>query len=153
MNALSSKFPLAAAIVTAVSLPITCAHTIVIASHCVGLTLPGMIELPGSFSGMRSSPIPERGPLASQRTSLAILNSDVASVLSDPCRSTSASCDASAANLFGAELTAWPVRRDSTAAHASVANPAGALRPVPTAVPPSASSRTITSARAIAVAP
>jgi hypothetical protein len=31
----------------AVSLPITCTATIVIASDCVGLTLPGMIELPG----------------------------------------------------------------------------------------------------------
>ena len=48
------------------------------ASACVGLTLPGMIELPGSFSGMRSSPSPERGPEASRRTSLAILNSAVA---------------------------------------------------------------------------
>ena len=28
----------------------------VMASHCVGLTLPGMIEEPGSFSGMISSP-------------------------------------------------------------------------------------------------
>jgi hypothetical protein len=32
----------------------------VIASHCVGLTLPGMIEEPGSFSGRISSPRPER---------------------------------------------------------------------------------------------
>lgn len=29
----------------------TCAQTIVMASHCVGLTLPGMMEEPGSFSG------------------------------------------------------------------------------------------------------
>ena len=35
----------------ATSLPITWQHSIVIASHWVGLTLPGMIELPGSFSG------------------------------------------------------------------------------------------------------
>ena len=45
------------------------------ASACVGLTLPGMIELPGSFSGMRSSPRPERGPEASRRMSLAIFKS------------------------------------------------------------------------------
>ena len=51
---------------TATSLPITCAHSMVSASACVGFTLPGMIELPGSFSGMRSSPSPERGPEASQ---------------------------------------------------------------------------------------
>jgi hypothetical protein len=34
----------------------------VIASHCVGFTLPGMIEEPGSFSGRTISPRPERGP-------------------------------------------------------------------------------------------
>ena len=50
------------------------------ASACVGFTLPGMIELPGSFSGMVISPMPQRGPLESSRTSLAILMSDAASV-------------------------------------------------------------------------
>eukprot|EP00964_Phaeocystis_antarctica_P060635 scaffold36159_cov36-Phaeocystis_antarctica.AAC.1 len=39
----------------------TCAQTIVSASHCVGLTLPGMIDEPGSFSGSEISPRPERG--------------------------------------------------------------------------------------------
>jgi len=43
-------------------LPITCAQTIVIASHCVGFTLPGMIEEPGSFSGKLNSPKPDLGP-------------------------------------------------------------------------------------------
>ena len=43
------------------------------ASDCVGFTLPGMMELPGSFSGMVISPMPQRGPEASHRTSLAIL--------------------------------------------------------------------------------
>ena len=57
----------------ATSLPNTCAASIVTASLCVGLTLPGMIDEPGSFSGMLISPMPLRGPLASQRTSLAIL--------------------------------------------------------------------------------
>jgi hypothetical protein len=69
---------------TVTSLPRTCAHTIVIASHCVGLTLPGMIELPGSFSGIVSSPMPERGPLASQRMSLAIFVRLHARTLSPP---------------------------------------------------------------------
>ncbi len=32
------------------------------ASHCVGFTLPGMIEEPGSFSGMISSPKPAARP-------------------------------------------------------------------------------------------
>ena len=35
----------------------------VIASTWVGLTLPGMMLLPGSFSGSSSSPNPQRGPL------------------------------------------------------------------------------------------
>jgi len=61
-----------------------------------------MIELPGSFSGMISSPMPQRGPLASQRTSFAIFVRLHASVLSAPWSATSASCDASAWNLFGA---------------------------------------------------
>ena len=52
---------------------------------CVGFTLPGMIELPGSFSGMVISPRPERGPDASQRTSLAIFIEAAARVLSAPC--------------------------------------------------------------------
>src|SRR6516162_108681 len=37
------------------------------ASAWVGLTLPGMIEEPGSFSGRISSPKPERGPEPSRR--------------------------------------------------------------------------------------
>ena len=57
---------------TATSLPITCTATIVTASHCVGLTLPGMIDEPGSFSGIVISPIPQRGPEARWRTSFAI---------------------------------------------------------------------------------
>ena len=41
------------------------------ASHCVGLTLPGMMLLPGSFSGRLSSPRPQRGPLPRKRMSFA----------------------------------------------------------------------------------
>ena len=66
-------------------LPITWAQTMVSASDCVGLTLPGMIEEPGSFSGRLSSPRPERGPEPRKRMSLAILNSDTARVFSAPC--------------------------------------------------------------------
>lgn len=43
------------------------------ASTCVGLTLPGIIELPGSFAGITSSPIPQRGPDDRNRISFAIL--------------------------------------------------------------------------------
>ena len=70
---LSSNWPCEAAKVTAVWLPITCVATMVSASACVGFTLPGMIDEPGSFSGSESSPRPERGPDASRRISLAIL--------------------------------------------------------------------------------
>ena len=44
----SSKLPLAPPMLTAMSLPKTCAQAMVNASHCVGLTLPGPIELPGT---------------------------------------------------------------------------------------------------------
>ena len=65
---------------------------------------------------MRISPSPERGPEASQRTSLAILVSDAASVFSAPWAKTIASCAASASNLFGAETNGRPVRAASSAA-------------------------------------
>src|SRR5256885_10630684 len=65
----------------AASLPMTWTATMVTASACVGFTLPGMIEEPGSFSGRVSSPRPQRGPEASQRMSLAILKSEAASDL------------------------------------------------------------------------
>ena len=58
---------------TLASLPITCAATIIVASQITGLTLPGMIELPGCRSGSWSSASPVRGPEPSQRMSLAIL--------------------------------------------------------------------------------
>ena len=66
-------------------LPCTCTATMVMASHCVGFTLPGMIEEPGSFSGMRISARPQRGPEASQRMSLEIFISEPASVVMAPC--------------------------------------------------------------------
>src|SRR5260370_27747339 len=84
LKTLSSKFPCEPATAIAVSLPITWIHTIVIASLWVGLTLPGMIDEPGSFSGSVSSARPQRGPEPIQRMSLAIFISDTASVLSDP---------------------------------------------------------------------
>ena len=111
LKTLSSKLPEAPPREMATSLPITCAQSMVIASDWVGLTLPGMMELPGSFSGMVISPRPERGPDASQRTSLAILKSAAARPLSAPCACTSASLAASASNLLGAVTKGWPVRR------------------------------------------
>ena len=65
LKTFSSKWPWEPPMVTPTWLPMTCAHTMVRASHCVGLTLPGMILLPGSFSGRFNSPRPHLGPLPS----------------------------------------------------------------------------------------
>ena len=101
LQTLSSKLPSAPPKLIATSLPSTCAASITTASDCVGFTLPGMMELPGSFSGMRNSPSPARGPEASQRMSLAILNRLTASVLSAPCAWTSASLARQRLELVG----------------------------------------------------
>src|ERR1700687_1681026 len=101
LNTLSSKLPCDPANPTAAVAPWTCTQTIVIASHCVGFTLPGMIDDPGSFSGIDSSPRPQRGPEASQRISLAIFISDAARVFSAPEAKTISSWAESAANLLG----------------------------------------------------
>ena len=111
----------------------------VTASHWVGLTLPGMMELPGSLAGMSISARPQRGPEASQRTSLAIFMRLAARALSAPWAKVTASLLVSAWNLFGEVLKACPVRALRWSA-TQVSKPAGAFRPVPTAVPPSASS-------------
>ena len=144
----SSKLPCDAAIPTAASLPMTCTATMVTCSHWVGLTFPGMIELPGSFSGMSISFSPPLGPLESHLTSLAIFIISAASALTAPCRKTSASFEVSAWNLFSSLTNFSPVS-SVTAAAAASANPRGALRPVPTAVPPRASSLTGSSASRI----
>jgi hypothetical protein len=80
----------------------TWVQTITIASHCVGFTLPGMIELPGSLAGSRGSPMPARGPEASHRTSLAIFMRATARPRSPADAATTASRLPWAANLFGA---------------------------------------------------
>jgi hypothetical protein len=131
--------PDASPTVTATSLPKTCAQTMVSASACVGLTLPGMIEEPGSFSGIRISAMPVRGPEASHRTSLAIFINAAARVLIAPWAFRSASCAARASNLLGAETNGSFVSFAISAATFSP-KPAGEFSPVPTAVPPMASS-------------
>ena len=121
-------------------MPMTCTATMVTASHWVGLTLPGMMEEPGSFSGMKISPRPSRGPEASQRTSLAIFIMSAASAFSAPWAKTSSSLLVRAWNLLGAVTNRFPVRLETSSATCSP-KPFGAFSPVPTAVPPSASSR------------
>ncbi len=137
LKTLSSKCPLDPPTVTATWLPMTWAAAMVIASHCVGLTFPGMMEEPGSFSGRDSSPRPQRGPEARNLRSLAIFMSEHAMTLSAPDTSTMASWAARASNLLGAVTKGRPVREDTLEATFS-AKPTRVLRPVPTAVPPAA---------------
>src|SRR5438094_10610724 len=73
----------------------------VIASLCVGLTLPGMIDEPGSFSGIINSLSPQRGPDASQRMSLAIFISEAASVFKAPLQKTITSFTDSSTIVIG----------------------------------------------------
>jgi hypothetical protein len=104
------------------------------ASHCVGFTLPGMIEDPGSFSGRINSPMPQRGPDASQRMSFATF----IRARKPACAATIESSDACASNLFGAVINGKPVSFAISVAISSLKF-GGAFRPVPTAVPPAAS--------------
>ena len=98
-----------------------------------------MIDDPGSFSGRLSSPRPARGPLPSILMSFEIFNSESAIVLSMPDNAACASCAARDSNLFGADTNGKPVRTDISCAMSS-AYLGCELRPVPTAVPPMASS-------------
>ena len=140
LNTLSWKLPCEPAKPTVASLPNTWVATMVIASHWVGLTLPGMMEEPGSFSGISSSPMPLRGPEAYQRTSFAIFMSASARTRSAPDTRTRASWAPSAAKRLSACLKAIPVSSEIFSAVSSP-NFGCAFRPVPTAVPPMASSR------------
>ena len=97
--------------------------------------MPGIIELPGSFIGNYSSPIPQRGPLPSNRISFAIFIKLPAIVFKVPWNWTNSSCEAKASKKFKAGLKGCPVSYATSSANFS-ANPFLVLRPVPTAVPP-----------------
>ena len=116
-------------------LPIICRHSIVIASHWVGLTFPGIIDDPGSFSGNCISPKPDLGPEPSNLISLAILNNEAARVFKLPETSTSVSCVARASNLFEDVLKGNLVIFLHSVAN-FLSKPFFEFRPVPTAVPP-----------------
>src|SRR5471032_483824 len=105
-------------------------QTITIASHWVGLTLPGMIEEPGSFSGKSNSPNPQRGPDASQRMSFAIFINATANPRNAAIAATIASSEPCAANLLGAVTKGQPVNSAILAA-ISTLKFGGALIPVP----------------------
>lgn len=126
---------------TAVLLPITWAVTINKASHYVGFILPGIIELPGSFSGRDNSPNPLRGPDANNLISFAIFLQETAIVFNEPWNSTKASWQAKASNLLGAVSNYNPVYFVISSATSS-ANPLNVFNPVPTAVPPYANKLT-----------
>ena len=69
----SCSCPADAASVTVRSRPITRNPVWLTTSGITGLTLPGMIELPGCICGRLISLKPQRGPEASSRRSLQIL--------------------------------------------------------------------------------
>ena len=92
----------------AVSLPMTCAETWHTDSGMTGLTLPGMMELPGWTAGRSISPMPARGPEPSHLTSLAIFMRLTAMVLSAPLVSTMASSELCAWKWFVVSLTGTP---------------------------------------------
>ena len=97
------------------------------------------MELPGSFSGKFNSPIPHRGPEPSHRISFAIFIKDEARVFNTPLNSTSAQWVANPSNLFLPVINGLPVNSAILAADLT-ANSGCVFKPVPTAVPPSASS-------------
>jgi hypothetical protein len=69
--------------------------------------LPGMILLPGSFSGKDNSPRPHLGPEPRNRISLAIFIKLQAMTFRAPCNSIIASWAANASNLLGALENRW----------------------------------------------
>ena len=117
----------------------TCEQTIVAASHCVGLTFPGIIDDPGSLAGNIISPIPLLGPEDNILMSFAIFMKETAHPFKAADAFTIASLAARASNLFFADLNLYPVMSEIFSA-TILEYPLGVLRPVPTAVPPKANS-------------
>jgi len=104
----------------------TLAAAIATASAATGLTLPGMMLLPGCRAGSVISPRPASGPLFIQRRSLAIFIRQVASVRNWPDSSTAVSCELREAKKSRLGRRSRLVCLESWAATAT-AKPAGAL--------------------------
>ena len=136
----------------AVSLPITCAATWVITSLMTGLTLPGMIDEPGWRSGIWISARPPSGPEPIHRMSLAIFMRPQASPLSAPLIMTMSSRAPCASKWSSASRTSI-FSRVARISQTCDANFGSELMPVPTAVPPIASSRSPVEARSICSMP
>ena len=64
---------------------------VVTASHCVGFTLPGIIDEPGSFSGKINSPYPALGPDPRNLMSFEIFINATAQAFKEPEKFTTAS--------------------------------------------------------------
>ncbi len=111
----SNVLPNAPAQATVASWPTTWAATCSTISLMTGLTLPGMMLLPGWVLGTLTSPMPHRGPLASHRTSLAILVRLTAIVRSSPLASTTPSLALWASKWSTASTNGMPVCSASTA--------------------------------------
>ena len=75
-------------------------------SHC---SLPGMIDDPGSFSGIEISASPALGPEANHLISLAIFIKSAAKAFNVPCNCTTSSCEVNAWNLFSDDTKLYPV--------------------------------------------
>src|SRR6478609_6952942 len=136
---MSSKFAAWPPTVTVTSLPITCAQTMVTDSAMTGLTFPGIMDEPGCVSGKLISPSPQRGPDPSQRISLAIFIRLTATVRNCPLASTRESCADWASKWFLASLNAQPVSLEIIPITLAE-NFGWQFSPVPTAVPPNATS-------------
>src|SRR5262249_8367880 len=93
------------------SLAITWAAIIASASHCVGFTLPGMMDEPGSLAGVFCSAKPSRGPHGSRRVSVGGLNKDTARAFRGGLHCTRPSGAPLTLSLFGAVPEGRP-RRD-----------------------------------------
>src|SRR5437870_3046192 len=150
---LSSSPPAAAASAIAWSLAATWKHAIWTASATEGLTLPGMIDDPGSTSGRRSSPRPAAGPEARSRRSKQILPRSTARARSAPEHARIGRKLHVAVTALGAGRRRRPVIRESSRT-TRTRKRGCAVSPVPTAVPPrptAASSASV--ARSAAPAP
>ena len=146
MKVLSSSWPWRPATPIAASLPTTWAATWFTTSQSTGFTFPGMMDEPGWSAGSSSSPSPARGPDPSRRRSLAIFESETATTRSWPLASTAASRADCASTWSAASRKARPVAALISATTAA-AKPGGQFSPVPTAVPPIASSASPSAAR------
>ena len=135
LKVFNSKLPSEPAKLIDVLFPITCTHTMLNASICVGLIFPGIIDEPGSFSGKLNSPKPDLGPEANNLISLIILRIDTANVFKLPEKFTMESWAAIASNLFLFGLYLFSVSLFKNL-QKIISKFFGAFIPVPTAVPP-----------------